>query len=218
MTQDLLNCLQGETSPAPLDGRDARPSDPTAPGQLPLHRGDDRSDAGLENPGPLCGSAADTGEAEGDAVQNGIDEMTLPPLRGPSPCAGEANGDPGLDAQRLRGHLETLYAQAAQIKDFDLQAALRDPAFVRLTAPGVGVPVADAWYALHRREEESRCAEENRRLLARAAEAGARRPREGGSGAAALLSADYRSLSREEQMRVKKRIFEASARGEKVYP
>ena len=184
MTQDVLDCLQGETSPA-----------------------------------PLCGISPSTMEAEGDAVQKSIEETaTLPPLHGTSPCAGEAGGDAGLDAARLRGHLEALYAQAAQMKDFDLRSALRDPAFVRLTAPGVGVPVADAWYALHRREEESRRTEENRRLLARAAEAGARRPREGGSGAAALLSADYRSLSREEQMRVKKRIFEASARGEKVYP
>ncbi len=104
------------------------------------------------------------------------------------------------------------------MKGFDLQAALRDPAFVRLTAPGVGVPVADAWYALHRREEESRRAEENRRLLASAVEASARRPREGGDGAAALLAPDYRSLSREEQLRVKKRILEAGARGEKLYP
>ena len=97
--------------------------------------------------------------------------------------------------------------------------ALRDPAFVRLTAPGVGVSVADAWYALHREESERRSAEENRVLLARAAAASVRRPREGGgSGGAALIASDYRSLPRQEQLRVKQRIFEAAARGEKLYP
>ena len=119
----------------------------------------------------------------------------------------------------IRTHLETLRAQAAELPGFDLEQALRDPAFVRLTAPGVGVPVRDAWYALHREESERRSAEENRAMLARAAAASARRPREGGgSGGSALIAADYRSLSRAEQLRVKKRIFEAGARGEKIYP
>ena len=118
----------------------------------------------------------------------------------------------------IRTHWERLHEQAARLPGFDLATALRDPGFVRLTAPGVGVGVEDAWYALHRREEEKRRAEENRRLLAEAAEASARRPREGGQSAAALLASDYRSLSREEQLRVKKRILEAGARGEKLYP
>lgn len=119
----------------------------------------------------------------------------------------------------IRTHLGMLRAQAAELPGFDLEQALRDPAFVRLTAPGVGVPVRDAWYALHREETERRRAEENRAMLARAAAASARRPREGGgSGGTALIAADYRSLSRAEQLRVKKRIFEAGARGEKLYP
>ena len=56
----------------------------------------------------------------------------------------------------LRAHFARLCAEADALHradpDFDLDSALRDPAFVRLTAPDVGVPVADAWYALHRRE------------------------------------------------------------------
>ena len=78
--------------------------------------------------------------------------------------------------------------------------------------------MADAWYALHREEEARRQAEESRSALARAAAASARRPREGGGTGAALIAADYRSMSREERLRVKKRIFEAGARGEKIYP
>ncbi len=82
----------------------------------------------------------------------------------------------------------------------------------------MGVSVADAWYALHREESERRQKEESRSALARAAAASARRPREGGGTGAALIASDYRSLSRAEQLRVKKRIFEAGARGEKIYP
>ena len=56
----------------------------------------------------------------------------------------------------LRAHFARLCAEADALHradpGFDLDSALRDPAFVRLTAPDVGVPVADAWYALHRRE------------------------------------------------------------------
>ena len=56
----------------------------------------------------------------------------------------------------LRAHFARLCAEADALHradpGFDLDTALRDPAFVRLTAPDVGVPVADAWYALHRRE------------------------------------------------------------------
>ena len=52
----------------------------------------------------------------------------------------------------LRAHLARLCAEADALHradpGFDLDSALRDPAFVRLTAPDVGVPVADAWYAL----------------------------------------------------------------------
>ena len=119
----------------------------------------------------------------------------------------------------LREHLARMREQAAAVPGFDLEQALRDPAFVRLTAPGVGVSVRDAWYALHREETERQRIEENRAMLAKAAAASARRPREGGgSGGTALIAADYRSLSRAEQLRVKQRILEASARGEKVYP
>ena len=191
MTQEVLNCLQGEGN-----------------GEEPLR-------PGTAGPPPLAGEAEAT-EAE-SAAQAENDTSSAPaghlPLKGK---AGEGTGVP--DAGMLREHLTQLQEQAAQIPGFDLKEALRDPAFVRLTAPGVGVPVADAWYALHREELEHRRAEEGRKLLAMAAAASAGRPREGGGTGAALFASDYRSLSRAEQLTIKQRILEASARGEKIYP
>ena len=124
-------------------------------------------------------------------------------------------------------HFASLCAQAEALReelpDFDLDAALRDPAFLRLTAPALGVGVREAWAALHCGEIESRAArrgaEEAKRQLARAAASGSLRPREGGGlGAAALTRSDYRTLSREAQQSLKRRILDAAARGEKVYP
>ena len=130
--------------------------------------------------------------------------------------------DPGI-----MNHLRALHAQAEELKrdfpDFDLDAALHDPAFLRLTAPALGVGVREAFYALNRpRLDElaaARAAEESKALLARAVSGGAQRPREGGgSGAAALLRSDYAALPRERQLALKQRIREAAARGEKMYP
>ena len=130
--------------------------------------------------------------------------------------------DPGI-----MNHLRSLHAQAEELKrdfpDFDLDAALHDPAFLRLTAPALGVGVREAFYALNRPRLDAlaaaKAAEESKALLARAVSGGAQRPREGGgSGAAALLRSDYAALPRERQLALKQRIREAAARGEKMYP
>ena len=129
--------------------------------------------------------------------------------------------------QRAAAHLDSLRRQAEALReefpDFDLDAALRDPDFLRLTAPGLGVDLRRAYYALHREDLDSRAArraaEETRRRLARSLASGGLRPREGGGQeAAAALASDYRSLSRPQQLQLKQRILEAAARGEKIYP
>ena len=142
------------------------------------------------------------------------------------PYDGETEAAEGPDPGILN-HLRSLLAQAEELKrdfpDFDLDAALHDPAFLRLTAPALGVGVREAFYALNRPRLDAlaaaRAAEESKALLARAVSGGARRPREGGgSGAAALLRSDYAALPRDRQLALKQRIREAAARGEKMYP
>ena len=199
MTQEILNCLQGkaETSEA-LEGEsyeNPRTGEEKLTSRTSLH-------------------------PEGEVTEEAVPEERIATPVTRSLVRNDREGKTGArDSRMLQGHLAALYEQAAELPGFDLEQALHDPAFVRLTAPGVGVSVRDAWYALHREETERRRAEENRAMLARAAASSARRPREGGgSGGTALIAADYRSLSRAEQLRVKQRIFEAGARGEKVYP
>lgn len=162
-------------------------------------------------------------QGEDPAAEGGA--LPAPAAESPAPAAGpEARGPaPAGGGEALRAHLDSLCAQAEalcrEVPDFELDAALRDPAFLRLTAPGLGVPLRQAYFALHPEALERRGAAEAERQLARALAAGAARPREGGGRQGpGGFAADYRSLSRPEQLRFKQRIREAGARGEKLYP
>ena len=119
----------------------------------------------------------------------------------------------------LRAHFARLCAEADALHradpDFDLDSALRDPAFVRLTAPDVGVPVADAWYALHRREYAETLRRESLEQAAAAVASGSLRPREGGRASGGeLLGTDPRHMTAAQRAELRDRI----KRGERVYP
>ncbi len=122
----------------------------------------------------------------------------------------------------LREHFARLCAQGEELRredpSFDLDAALHDPAFLRLTAPGMGVDVRRAWTALHPETLERRAAADAGGMLARSLSTQAARPREGGGQGGGSLDTDYRRLSRPEQLRLKQRIYNAAALGEKIYP
>ena len=119
----------------------------------------------------------------------------------------------------LRAHFARLCAEADALHradpGFDLDTALRDPAFVRLTAPDVGVPVADAWYALHRREYAETLRRESLEQAAAAVASGSLRPREGGrTSGGELLGTDPRHMTAAQRAELRDRI----KRGERVYP
>ena len=119
----------------------------------------------------------------------------------------------------LRVHFARLCAEADALHradpGFDLDSALRDPAFVRLTAPDVGVPVADAWYALHRREYADALRRESLEQAAAAVASGSLRPREGGRASGGeLLGTDPRHMTAAQRAELRDRI----KRGERVYP
>ena len=131
---------------------------------------------------------------------------TAPPAACPDPAA-------------LREHFARLSAECDALSradpGFDRAAALRDPAFLRLTAPGVGVPAADAWYALHRAEYAESLRRESLERASAAVAAGRLRPKEGGrSSGGELLGRDPRRMSAAERADLRDRI----RRGEKVYP
>ena len=132
--------------------------------------------------------------------------------------AGEKR-ESGLKSPLLRAHFARLCAEADALHradpGFDLDSALRDPAFVRLTAPDVGVPVADAWYALHRREYAETLRRESLEQAAAAVASGSLRPREGGrTSGGELLGTDPRHMTAAQRAELRDRI----KRGERVYP
>ena len=120
----------------------------------------------------------------------------------------------------MREHYHRLLAQGEALRqrmpDFDVGKALADPAFLRLTAPGVGLSVEDAWYALHRKELQQQTALQ----ISNGIRSGSIRPGENGMAAqgAAVTTFDYRNASREQREALKKAIRAAGARGEHIYP
>lgn len=133
-----------------------------------------------------------------------------------------------LQEQKIRQHLTKLEQQGEAMKkvfpNFDLRKELQNPAFARMTSPNVGISVEDAYYAVHRNEIQTAAmqatAQQTAQKISNAIQAGSRRPDEAGASgqAPSVTTFDYRNASREQREALKRRIREAAARGEKVYP
>ena len=129
-----------------------------------------------------------------------------------------------LEQQKFQNHIAKLEQQGAELKkvfpNFDLRTELQNPAFARMTAPGVGISVEDAYYAVHRKEIQLAsmqvAAQKTAQKISNDIRAGNRRPAEHGTSgqAPSVTTFDYRSLSPEERKAFKARIRS----GEKIYP
>ena len=128
------------------------------------------------------------------------------------------------EMQHFRGLVQQEAAMRELVPDFDLRRELENPTFARLTAPGVGISVQDAYFAVHRQEVQEKAqrqaAQETAQKLAASIQANQNRPRENGTSAQAQSAGqvDYRSMPRQQREELKNRIRMAAARGEKVYP
>lgn len=124
----------------------------------------------------------------------------------------------------IRSHYDGMHRQAAEMAgrypEFDLQKELDNPTFLRLTGPEIGLPLEDAYMAMHHRELTRAIAERSRQELANSIRAGSARPMEHGMGAKApaMVTFDYKNASKSQRAAFKKQIFDAAARGEKIYP
>lgn len=133
-----------------------------------------------------------------------------------------------LEEQKIQNHIMKLEQQGEAMKktfpNFDLRTELQNPVFARMTAPGVGLSVEDAYYAVHRNEIQTAsmqvAAQKTAQKISNSIQAGSRRPAESGTSgqAPSVTTFDYRKASPEQREALKKRIREAAARGEKVYP
>lgn len=125
--------------------------------------------------------------------------------------------------QQVNEHFNDLMKQgqelAAKIPGFDLMRELENQAFAEMTRPGSPVTVEQAYYALHpefRQAEAQSVAKRATEGVAAAVRAGQSRPAENGAQAASVGSIDYRTMTREQREALKKRIYAAGSRGEKL--
>ena len=133
-----------------------------------------------------------------------------------------------IEQQRIQQHIQKLEQQGNELKKtfptFDLRTELQNPAFARMTSPNVGISVEDAYYAVHRNEIQTAAmqvtAQKTAQKISNSIQAGQRRPDEAGTSgqAPSVTSFDYRNASRDQREALKKRIMDAAARGEKLYP
>lgn len=140
----------------------------------------------------------------------------------------KAENERTLQEQRFQQHIMKLEQQGEAMKkvfpNFDLRTELQNPAFARMTSPNVGISVEDAYYAVHRNEIQAAAmqvtAQKTAQKISNAIQSGSRRPDESGtsSQAPSVTTFDYRAASREQREALKKRIRDAAARGEKLYP
>ncbi len=126
--------------------------------------------------------------------------------------------------QALQSHFQNLWQQAQLLKqempEFDLEKELENPAFVRLTAPNVGIGLQDAYYTVHRKALQADAAAQTMAQISNAIRSGSLRPEENGVAvhAPAVTTFDYRNASDAQRNALKKQIRQAAARGQKVYP
>ena len=110
------------------------------------------------------------------------------------------------------------------VPNFNLQNELKNPAFLRMTSPNVGISVRDAYYAVHHDEMQTAAMQATAKATAQKIsnniQAGQRRPDENGiSGQApSATTFDYSKASPEQREAFKKDLRARLARGEKVYP
>lgn len=133
-----------------------------------------------------------------------------------------------LQQQMFDQHIQSLEQQGEALKQvfpsFDLKKELQNKAFARMTAPGVGISVEDAYYAVHHKEIQAASmqvtVQKAAQKLSNAIQSGSRRPAEAGTTgqAPSVTTFDYRNATKEQRAALKRAIHEAAARNEKIYP
>ena len=120
------------------------------------------------------------------------------------------------EEQQLEAHWKGLTQQAEELKqtfpNFDLMRELDNPAFMRMTSPGVGMSVKDAFWACHHDEIQKATmqytAQQAGQRIAASVRAGASRPAENGMGRqnAAPMALDIRNMDPKTRQKYRERI------------
>ena len=129
----------------------------------------------------------------------------------------EAEKTQSVEEQARRRHFNTLVSQAEQFKqqfpDFDLLREMeQNPRFVRMTAPGIGMSVEEAYFAIHGRDIQRQsmqyAAQQAGKAVADSVRSGASRPMEGGMQSAqqASVAVDPSKFTRQQLAEVARRV------------
>ena len=134
----------------------------------------------------------------------------------------ENDETPAASRDYLADHVRNVNAQAEAMKKefpgFDLSAEMANPVFVRMTSPGVGMSVKDAYFAAHgqeiQRDSMLYAAQQANERIAASVMAGASRPRENGldPAGAANMGISVQSMDRKTREEFRRRI----KNGEKI--
>lgn len=169
--------------------------------------------------------AGDTSQYEKESLETGIPAETIAKVKRLEQIEAQQARDAKAAREKaaIEQHYNALKQQGEQMKTlypgFNLDAELQNPAFVRLTAPGVGVDVRTAYEVVHREEmrgaEMQFAAQKSAQKIAASVQANARRPAENGmSGSAgAVTKSDPSTFTKADRAEIKRRV----ARGEKIY-
>lgn len=167
---------------------------------------------------------------EEKALEMGVDVSTakLIDKNERDTARAKAEAERTVQEQKLHNHLISLQQQGEELKklfpNFDLMNELQNPAFARMTAPDVNISVEDAYHAVHRKEimaaSMQATAQKTAQQMSNSIRAGKNRPTENGTSnqAPSTHAFDYAHASKEQRDALKRRIYEAKARGEKLYP
>ena len=175
----------------------------------------------------------DPNRYEKEAREQGISKETaarLAMIRRKEEAAAakkKADAEAAAEAQKqaeINNHFNGLQQQAEQLRqmypNFDLDAELKNPQFLRLTAPGTGIDVRTAYEAIHRDElrgaEMQYATQRTANRISAAVQAGQRRPSENGVQRGSVAVNLKNDPSRFNDKEYVKQLLERKARGERM--
>ena len=133
-----------------------------------------------------------------------------------------------LEQQKIQQHFVKLEQQGEALKkmfpNFNLREELKNPKFAQMTSPNSLMSLEDAYYAVHRKEIDAArsqvIAQQTKQQISNSIQAGSRRPDENGTSgqSASVTTFDYSKASKSQREALKREIYAAKARGEKLYP
>lgn len=160
-----------------------------------------------------------TGEYEDKALEMGLPADTV---------AKMDQQQRTIEQQKNQQHIQKVIQQGEAMKaifpNFDLRKEMENPVFLRLTSPGVGISVEDAYHLVHRKELEIAqaqvVAQQTTRQVQNQIRAGSVRPDESGSStqAPSVSTMDWKHATKEQIQAQAKRIRSAAAQGRHLRP